>query len=404
MGSPAASTHALHAAIAPASALVDERRTLYRLAADLFAPATGLSDNLLDHPIVRYEIGRALAGRGELDPAVLRRVAELRVRDAGVALAADPQAADLLEAPLRIIAPPGTAPAPLTEADGERFEAAVAIVADGVRLFRRLAPEMADDLLAHVSMLAVLKSETSSVVSASSRYVPGIVLIDEPATPIEVAEALVHEGAHEKFFDLAITREFLDAHAEEVEYFENSWSHAQWPLEQTLAAWHAYSCLAQFAVFCGGERLGPQSLLPKAQERADEIGRWLLKHEHDLRADARWLLHALSGGTAVQSDVDVQAAEVGADVHFQVRPGMRYRRAGTGRVVMARAVQPPDIFWLDQDASWVVGQLGQGAAVPFSVVLAKATEEWAVDPDVAESRLRIALGSLVSTQIVGRAS
>ncbi len=92
-------------------------------------------------------------------------------------------------------------------------------------------------------------AETSGgVVSASSRYVPGIVLIDEPALPIEVAEALVHEGAHEKFFDLAITREFLDARAEDAEVFETSWSHARWPLEQTFAAWHAYTCLAQFFV------------------------------------------------------------------------------------------------------------------------------------------------------------
>lgn len=61
MGSPTVSTHALHAALIPAPALVDERRTLYRLAAEMFAPGTELSDNLADHPIVRYEIGRALA-------------------------------------------------------------------------------------------------------------------------------------------------------------------------------------------------------------------------------------------------------------------------------------------------------------------------------------------------------
>lgn len=410
MGSSAAAAHALHAAIAPASALVDERRTLYRLAVDLFAPGTGLSDNLLDHPIVRYEIGRALAGHGGLDPALLHRAAGLRVRDAGIPLAADPQAADLLEAPLRIIAPPDASPQPLTEADGARFEAVVAIVTDGVRLFRRLAPEMADDLLAHVSMLAVLKAETSGgVVSASSRYVPGIVLIDEPATPMEVAEALVHEGAHEKFFDLAITHEFLDAHAEDVEHFETSWSHAQWPLEQTVAAWHAYSCLAQFSALCEGERPGPLSLLPKARERADEIGQWLLKHENDLRADARWLLHALSGDTGepVRSDVDdaVPFAEVLEGDHFRVRPGTRHRRAGTGRVVVARGVQPPDVFWLDPDASWLVSHLGHDTpGLPFGVVVAKAAEEWAVHPVTAESRLRIALGGLVSAQIVERAT
>ncbi|MFI6097898.1 aKG-HExxH-type peptide beta-hydroxylase [Lentzea sp. NPDC051213] len=409
MGSPAASTHVLHAAIAPAHALVDERRALYRLAADLFVPGAGLSDNLLDHPIVRYEIGRALAGHGDVDLALLHRVAAMRVRDAGVAVAADPLAADLLEAPLRIIAPPGASPRPLTEADGERFEAAAKIVADGVRLFRRLAPEMADDLLAHVSMLAVLKAETAGgVVSASSRYVPGIVLIEEPSTAIEVAEALVHEGAHEKFFDLAITREFLDAHAEEVEHFETSWSHARWPLEQTLAAWHAYSCLAQFSRACTSEVLGPISLLPKARERADEIGGWLVGHETDLRADARWLLHALGGGCGgVRSDVDSPApiAGIREDGRFRVRPDVRYRRAVTGRVVAARVAHQPEIFWLDPDAGWLLGCLGHDRpALPFGAVLTRAVEEWAVDPGVAGSRLKTALGPLVESLIVERAS
>ncbi|HEX7301374.1 aKG-HExxH-type peptide beta-hydroxylase, partial [Lentzea sp.] len=329
MSSPTASAHVLHAAIAPAEVLVDERRALYRLAVSLFAPGTQLSDNLLDHPIVRYEIGRALAGKGELDLEAVHRVAAMHVRDAGLPVAADPRAADLIEAPLRIIAPPGASPAPLTEADGERFEEAMAVVADGVRLLRTLAPETADDLLAHVSMLAILNKDTSGgVVSASSRYVPGIVLIDEPSTPMEVAEALVHEGAHEKFFELAITKEFLDAHAEDVDFFETSWSHARWPLEQTFAAWHAYSCLAQFAELRGDEPLGPDSLLPRARERADEIGRWLTSHEDDLRPDARWLLGALTGRQTGADPVGLhRGTPIGHHVSFRVLPDIRFERS-----------------------------------------------------------------------------
>lgn len=397
------SAHALHAAIAPASALVDERRTLYRLAADLFAPGTELSDNLADHPIVRYEIGRTLAGHGGLDPALLHEVAAMRVRDAGVALVADSRAADLLEAPLRIISPPGVSPQPLTEADGERFDAAFEIVSEGVRLLRRLAPATADDLLVHVSMLAVLKRGTSGgVVSASSRYVPGIVLIDEPARPIDVAEALVHEGAHEKFFDLAITREFLDSRAEDVEYFETSWSHARWPLEQTFAAWHAYTCLAQFFTCCGTEQLGTDSLLPKAWERANEIGEWLLAHEINLRADARWLLHGLMGAKAhSQTEWATPTTEIGEGGQFQLRPDVHYRRASTGRVVAGRREERPDVFWLDADAGWLVGLLSEtGAALTHNFLLAKAIEEWTVDPRVAARRLEDALGSLVRNSII----
>lgn len=401
MSSPTASAHALHAAIAPAQTLVDERRTLYRLAVRLFAPGTQLSDNLLDHPIVRYEIGRALAGKGDLDPELLHRVAALRVRDAGLPVAADPRAADLLEAPLRIIAPPGVAPLPLTEADGERFGAALEIVADGIRLLRRLVPETADDLLAHVSMLAVLKKDTSGgVVSASSRYVPGIVLMDEPVTPMEVAEALVHEGAHEKFFDLAITREFLTAHAEDVEFFETSWSHARWPLEQTFAAWHAYSCLAQFFESCGDEQLGPFSLLPKARERADEIGRWLISHEDDLRPDARWLLGALTGRQTGAEPADPgRGAPIGHHVRFRVLPDVRFERTVTGRAVVGRLEQPLEIFWLSPDAVWVLALLGD-RETSFDHVLTSAVRTWGVESGSAAHRLTVALHRLMAATII----
>ncbi|WP_112265351.1 aKG-HExxH-type peptide beta-hydroxylase [Lentzea terrae] len=412
MGSSTTGAHVLHAAVAPASELLEERRTLYRLAAELFTPGTELSDNLADHPIVRYEIGRVLAGHGDLDPARLAEVAAMRVRDAGVPVAADRDAAELLEAPLRIVAPPGVRPLPLTEADGERFGTAMTIVAEGVRLFRTLAPDMAEDLLAHVSMVAVLKRETSGgVVSASSRYVPGLVLIDEPSLPIEVAEALVHEGAHEKFFDFAIAKDFLDARAEDADYFETSWSHARWPLEQTFAAWHAYSCLAQFYTSIGTEQLGQDSLLSKARERADEIGQWLLAHENDLLEDARWLLHALmgdkdepTGEAAARSQVDdvTLSLDISEDCHFHLLPDVRYKRAATGRVVVGRAAQPPEVFWLDEDASWTLGQWrNDRTPKTFGWILARAAEEWLVDHVTASARLRKALGSLRSSSLVG---
>ncbi|HUQ57157.1 aKG-HExxH-type peptide beta-hydroxylase [Lentzea sp.] len=413
-GSSTVSTHALHAALVPVPALVDERRTLYRLAAELFAPGTQLSDNLADHPIVRYEIGKALAGHGGLDPARLAEAASMRVRDAGIDVAADSMAADVLEAPLRIVAPRDARPEPLTVADGDRFEAALAVVAEGVRLFREIAPDMAADLLAHVSMLVVLKKESSGgLVSASSRYVPGIVLVDEPALPMEVAEALVHEGAHEKFFDLAIVKDFLDPRAEEADYFENSWSHARWPLEQTFAAWHAYSCLAQFNASTGTEQLGPDSLLPKAGMRAREIGAWLLAHEDELREDARWLLRGLAGDAnenpgegVVPSRVDSAVTlfpEIAEDCHFQPLPDVRYKRAATGRVVVGRVAQPPEVFWLDEDASWTLGQwCHDRTPKTFGWMLTRATEEWHVDSAAATARLGKALGSLLRSTLVER--
>ncbi|GLY48817.1 hypothetical protein Lesp01_24730 [Lentzea sp. NBRC 102530] len=385
---------------------------MYRLAADMFAPGTELSDSLADHPVVRFEIGRALAGHGGLDLAKLDVAAAMRVRDAGVPVAADPSAAEVLEAPLRITAPAGARPEPLTEADGDRFDAAFTIVAEGVRLLRELAPDMAEDLLAHVSMLVVLKRETSAgLVSASSRYVPGVVLVDEPRLPMEIAEALVHEGAHEKFFDLAIAKDFLDLSAEDADYFQTSWSRARWPLEQTFAAWHAYSCLAQFNLSIGAEQLGPDSLLTKAKKRAAEIGEWLLRHETDLRSDARWLLRALMGDpvehraeAAEPSHVDGEtlAPQFSEDGHFHLLSDVRHRRAITGRVVAGRADLPPVVFWLDEDASWTLGQWRDDrTAKSFGWMLARATEEWKVGSAAAAVRLEKALVSLHRSGLVG---
>jgi hypothetical protein len=258
-------------------------------------------------------------------------------------------------------------------------------------------------------MLAVMKKETSGgVVSASSRYVPGIVLIDEPSLPMEVAEALVHEGAHEKFFELAITKEFLDASAEDADYFENSWSGARWPLEQTFAAWHAYSCLAQFFLSVGAEQLGPDSLLPKAKSRAEEIGQWLLAHERDLRGDARWLLHALTGDTGqevVPSGVDGVALspEISQDWEFHVLPDVRYKRSATGRVVAGRSTNPPEVYWLDEDASWALTNWCRvGVSKTFECAVLRATEEWQVEPVIARRRLENALEWLVRAALVGR--
>jgi len=229
--------------------------------------------------------------------------------------------------------------------------------------------------------------------------VPGIVLIDEPVSPMEVAEALVHEGAHEKFFDFAITREFLDAHAEDAEYFENSWSHARWPLEQTFAAWHAYTCLGQFFLLSDSEQLGPHSLLPKARERAAEIGDWLLAHEHDLLPDARWLLHALAGqvaGAAEEvstADASLLATAIREDGKFRVLPDVAYRLAKSGRAVVGRVEERPEIFWLDPDAGWVLNECRR-APVPFDLLLGKAAEQWQIDVPETRRRLAAALGSL----------
>lgn len=406
-----ASPHVLHAVIAPPDVLVDERRTLYRLACEVYAPGAGLSDKLLDHPVVRYELGRALAGHDDLTAEILVQAAQIDVRDAaGAAVVSDDRATVKLATALRIIAPAGSRPEVLTDADGGRFDRALTLVGAGVELFRRLAPEMASDLLSHLDLLAVLKTGSSGgVVSASTRYLPGLVLIDEPSTPIEVAEALVHECSHLKFFDFSVTREFLDGRAVHAEHFVNSWSKADWPLEQTFAAWHAYTALAHFYRFCGPHELSSVSLLPKARDRAAEIGSWLLLHEEDLGSHARWLLRAQQGaGTGEEQKVRARvqrgslAEEDLVDGHVQLARGVMHARAASGRIVVARveATPSPDLFWLDEDSSWVVSRCSGGGAVEAASVLAAATREWNEDEDAVTRRLQAVLKSLRKSSLL----
>ena len=142
------------------------------------------------------------------------------------------------------------------------------------------------------------------VVSASSRHVPGLVLL-RPGGPLDVAEALIHEAAHQRLFDMAITRDLLRADADGQPGFPPSWRRVVWPVEQTLAAFHAYACLAELSrAVPAAERiasLGPHSVLPEAPDEkvvgaADEGKAGVRGLGHDARicprkagAGKRWL-------------------------------------------------------------------------------------------------------------------
>jgi hypothetical protein len=278
-------------------------------------------------------------------------------------------------------------------------DAVLETIAKGVRLAREVGGALAEDLLAHVNLLAVVDPATAGgLVSASSRYFPGLVIIERPSTPIEVAEALVHEGAHEKFFDLAITRSFLGVRSDFAEEFVTSWSGARWPMEQVFAAWHAYQCLAQFAD--SGVSTGPGSLLPLARERAAEIGKWLLDHEEHLLSDARWMLHAISGSPGSRSSIlPPRPLWTG---RYVTNPLVRLgERVPTARRVVGRIESPPALFWLEPDPATVVDLLlGQvdGMSVEDGVVAVRAW--WDVDDEVARERWSVALATLLDARLV----
>ncbi|NIH86052.1 aKG-HExxH-type peptide beta-hydroxylase [Amycolatopsis granulosa] len=360
---------AVHAALAPAGAVIEERRALYRLGLELLAPGhEPVPVTQLDNPLFRFRIGEALAGRMPFDPRIDddlgARTTELPAGPFTIRVVTGTD--DRLAGAMRVIQtqslPGRRPPQPLTGDDE-----ALATVAAGLRKVREVSPALADDLLAHVGLLVVLDPATSGgLISASSRLFPGLILIDRPSSAYAVAEAVVHEGAHVKLFDLAITRNFLGADVAAGREFRPSWSVAVWPVEQVMAAFHAYTCLAQFAddVARRGEmgELGPDSLLTRARERATEIGRWLLGEQDALESDARWLLHTLLGDGGEPEPPSPVTRSI-CDGHYTLDPMVRLARIeSTGRVLAGRPGTPPELHWLDGEAAELVVELSRAPA------------------------------------------
>lgn len=397
----------MHAAFGGPTWVVAERRALYRLAAELVGTSGDLSDDVLDNPLVRYRLGGALAGLVDLRGRDLTvdRDAVGKVDHAGLPVVADPVAQDALVDLLRIIGPVEGLRL-LTMAD-EGFDEVRDVVAAGVRLAREVGGSLAEDLLAHVDLVAVVDPATAGgLVSASSRYFPGVVVIERPATAVEVAEALVHEGAHEKFFDLAITRSFLDVNSDQVEEFTPSWSGARWPFEQVFAAWHAYQCLAQFARVANGLTTGSGSLLPKAAERAAEIGEWLLAHRQHLLRDARWMLTTVLGSPYSGGSGILSPRPMPLNGCFVTNPLVRSSSPlPTGRMVVGLPGPPPDLFWLENDSATVLDLLAKqvdGMSAEECFIAVRAF--WDVEESQALERYLNALETLVGNQLIFSAS
>jgi hypothetical protein len=409
---------AVHEHFAPADVLRAERRALYRMAAGLLVPDVDhavLTDDELDGPLLLHHIGEALAGRAALLPSDLvaarRPVAVVPLRSGAVQLnvVSDPRAAESLAPALRLIGSQVTPRAPelelLTESDGESFCDALRLTRDGLELANKISPRLTDDLVVHASLLAVLDPESSGrLVSASSRFFPGLVLIDRPASALDVAEALIHECAHQKFFDLATTRSIFGAGQEPSDGFRPSWSTSVWQTEQALAACHAYACLAQFGVDAGPgliDLAGDSSLLPVARMRSLEIGRWLLGRQSELEPDGRWMLGSLLGRPTDVASPSPGHPQIDGG-HFCVDPHVRIDRMnGTVRLLAGRPGPPTEFFWLDGAAAAVASRLGATAGgMPFDVLVSELSACWTVDRREAWQRVSTALAQMLSCSIV----
>jgi hypothetical protein len=335
-----------HSALGPAEDVIRQRRTLYAVAIELLedvrrdeALAAAAEPDILDNPVVRGHLGQVLAGRGRFDLRSCRPRSDLidPALTTSVYIASSVQAAPALAGALERVAAEmtgkGNPTSLLTSADSGTFDDGLAVLHDGISLAAQATP-------------FALVSDADRLGSASTRDYPGLVVLPVPTKAVEAAEGLIHEGAHQKFFDLAVTRDMLGPDQVECPPYAPPWADPasrDWPLEQTFAAWHAYSCLAALAEGLAEHGVALPSvgsLLPVAQQRAEILGKWLLGHGQFLGIDARILLSEISGGIPEGQVppvvVDIASIRECADV---VRP------CGE-KVLVAINGRPPDMFWL----------------------------------------------------------
>lgn len=407
---------AVHATIAAPSALQRERRALYQLAAELLEPGDSPVRDLdvIDSPLARHRIGDALAGRTGLVRATLVGISAMaaagnRADDLWVASRPEANtllagALDTVEAELGRQQSAFGPPRLLTEADGERFNSALAVLRDGVALARSVSPALVEDLLAHVALVGVIDPRCAGrLASASPRAFPGLVLLKSPRSTIEVAEALVHEGAHQKFFDLAITHDLLNADSDRCPPCHPPWAPAErlWPLEQTLAAWHAYICLARFGhdadVTANGGALGAGALLPVARERSKILGRWLLDKDDYLGTDARTLLDGFIGRRPRAARVAANCSHAMA-ADYVIDTPLEFRRCGSpDRVLVGCPSQPPRLYWVSDDAAAALELLPHKSLDDVALTFA---QRWRMQLLDATDRLAALLSDLYVSGLV----
>ena len=356
----------IHTHFGRADELVERRRTIYRLAVELADPQVDSREDLpaavVDNPVVRAHLGEVLGGVAEYDTRHLSSMDELAVlryvtwgngaasQDVLVRIASGGSAERALEGALRGLgaglASDGIADPVLVRDGSASSDRATEMIVAGVALALDVAPELAGDLLPHVAMFAVLRADSAGRLgSASVREFPGLIILPEPRSASEVAEALVHEGAHQKFFDLALTRRILgDQHSLR---FTPPWApdgRSPWPFDQCVAAFHAYCCLSVFgSAWDYVDGLHADSLLPVATERAAVLGDWLHEHGGALGPDGQDLVALLTGATFGVPPALTDATE---PVAHPTSSGRNATRGCGDWTLSMQLSQPVQIVWI----------------------------------------------------------
>jgi len=145
-----------------------------------------------------------------------------------------------------------------------------------VRKLHQAVPQLTNSVLSHIDLICWARVETQDAVmtSGSSRPLPGVIFLspDRIDSEASAAEAILHEAAHHKLFDIFIALDCIDPSYRAIEWKmpvvvpwnkDHSMQTASWPPDQALLALHIYLHLAYFA-----HRTNQDALLVRAKERA----------------------------------------------------------------------------------------------------------------------------------------
>jgi hypothetical protein len=132
------------------------------------------------------------------------------------------------------------------------------VIAEAIDLLGARAPDLTESLFNHVQLVGILSTSgapgSDRLFSASNSALPGAVFLGGPALTnrLAAAEALMHEAAHQRLYELAWTLSIYADDYDESEsprvvppwYAAESGGGLAWPADRVLAALHVYAHLA----------------------------------------------------------------------------------------------------------------------------------------------------------------
>lgn len=292
-------------------------------------------------------------------------------------------------------------------------------LATGGELLAGLLPHTGAGVFPHISLVGLANGETDDGVlyslSGGDPLPSALVIAPERlATPWMVAETLLHEGMHLKYFDVLRTGSLIADTAREVEV---PWRVTRWSFNRVMAALHVYVHMVLFYAAAAeapadlrrrfgeppaSEEIGPPTPgsvaaasggFTTSAERAGYLGRQaLLEHPDALtptgRRFVRWMLDAVQPllPSAPASEAAV-VTEPAASTPPPVEPA-GYRRLEPVDVcpmpgqqtLLAVAPGSSRFHWLDEHA-WLIYALCDGS--PSDVIRQRYRERGGSDEHLA---------------------